>query len=241
MQKIILIIANKIKFEGIGSGKVNKDQKVDIKFQDEINKIINTNSLIQESDYTKYVKLIEKVICYGQENINSLKTLKESNIDGFKNYFKKIINYINEEIEEDIKEKIDEVISLLDLFFIERMEKNIKKEELFQNKINDNSTKKKLLIKLSDEQIDLILKETKKYILNSVGTKKENINQLLNSKGYKDIIYEINKEIYKNLEELNQKIVLYLEKYNSELEILFKESKELFKQYSKGKIQIKNF
>ena len=121
------------------------------------------------------------------------------------------------------------------------MEKNIKKEELFQNKINDNSTKKKLLIKLSDEQIDLILKETKKYILNSVGTKKENINQLLNSKGYKDIIYEINKEIYKNLEELNQKIVLYLEKYNSELEILFKESKELFKQYSKGKIQIKNF
>ena len=188
MQKIILIIANKIKFEGIGSGKVNKDQKVDIKFQDEINKIINTNSLIQESDYTKYVKLIEKVICYGQENINSLKTLKESNIDGFKNYFKKIINYINEEIEEDIKEKIDEVISLLDLFFIERMEKNIKEEELFQNKINDNSTKKKLLIKSSDEQIDLILKETKKYILNSVGTKKENINQLLNSKGYKDII-----------------------------------------------------
>ena len=45
---------NKIKFEGIGSGKVNKDQKVDIKVQDEINKIINTNSLIQESDYTKY-------------------------------------------------------------------------------------------------------------------------------------------------------------------------------------------
>ena len=35
-------LIDKIKFEGIGSGKINKGQKVDIKVQDEINNIINT-------------------------------------------------------------------------------------------------------------------------------------------------------------------------------------------------------
>ena len=81
-------LIDKVKIEEIGSGKITKNQKVDKKVQDEINKIINTNSFMQANEYSKYGKLIEKVICYGQENINSLKTLKESNIDGFKNVFK---------------------------------------------------------------------------------------------------------------------------------------------------------
>ena len=192
---------DKIRIEEIGSGKISKNQNVDKKVQDEINKINNTYSLMKENDYNKYGKYIEKVICYGQENINSLKTLKESNIEGFINAFKKLINYINEEIEEDIKEKIDEVISILDLFFTERMEKDIKEEKLFQNKINDNSTKMEILIKSSYEQINLILQETKKSISSSIGTKKDKINQLLNSKSYKDILNEINKEILNNLEQ----------------------------------------
>ena len=162
-------LIDKVKIEEIGSGKITKNQKVDKKVQDEINKIINTNSFMQANEYSKYGKLIEKVICYGQENINSLKTLKESNIDGFKNVFKIQINTINEEIQEDIKEKIDEVISILDLFFAERMERDLKEEELFQNNIKDICEK---LIKTSDEQINQMLKEMKTNISSSIEKKK---------------------------------------------------------------------
>ena len=81
-------LMDKVKIEEIGSGKITKGQKVDKKVQEKINNIINTYSLMNSNDYNKYGKLIEKVICYGQENINSLKKLKESNIDGFKNVFK---------------------------------------------------------------------------------------------------------------------------------------------------------
>ena len=235
-------LMDRVKNEGIGSGKVTKSQKVDKNVQEEINKIIKTNSLMNPNDYNKYGKLIEKVISYGQENINELKTLKQSNINEFKNVFKIQINYINEEMQEDIKEKIDEVISHLDLFFTERIERDAKEEELFRNKINDNDIKMEALIKSSSEQINLILKELKNNVSSSIESKKENINQLLNKKNYKDILAEINKEIFKNLEKLNQQIESYLDKYNSESEILIKESLELLKKYSKeNKIILKNF
>ena len=189
---------------------------------------------MNQNDYEKYGEKITKIICYGQENINNLKIYEESNIDGLKNSFKTLISYANV----DIKEKIDSVISIIDLFFKQGIKIQLKEEEdLFGNKI---TIKLENLIKSSDEQIDIMSKEIKNNLLSSIMPKKENINQLLQSKNYKDILSDIINDIFINFEQLKQKIESYLNKYNSDSKkIIIETIKELSKDYySKGTINL---
>ena len=67
-------------------------------------------------------KAVKTVKICGQENLNKIKTLKESNIEIFK---KKLSEQIIIEVQNNDSEKIDEVILLLELFFEEKEEKKM--------------------------------------------------------------------------------------------------------------------
>ena len=231
-------LMDRIKNEEIGSGKIKSTQKVKKDVHEKIAEIIQKYNFMNPEDYSKYGKLIDKVICYGQDNINTLKTLNQSNIGEFKKDFISQINCINNEMQEDIKEKIEDVISTLDLFFSEKDIRDSKEQDNFLFKIKDIIEKIYSLIELSNKEIEKIIKEVKENISNSIKIKEENINKLLASKNYKDIINEINNEISNNLEIINKWIEEYLEKYNSESEKLFNESKELLK-HIKAEIKLK--
>jgi hypothetical protein len=166
-------LIDKIKNEEIGNGKVNKNQKVDPNVHDEIIKINKNNLLFEEKDFKKYGTLIEKVICYGQENINQIKTLKESNIEKFKKVLSEQINCINKEIQEDISNNIDKVIQILDLFFLDREEIDSKQEEEFKNKVKENSKNLKELITSSDNYLDSISNELKHKIPDALKKKEK--------------------------------------------------------------------
>ena len=226
-------LMDRIKNEEIGSGKIKSTQKVKKDVHEKIAEIIQKYNFMNPEDYSKYGKLIDKVICYGQDNINTLKTLNQSNIGEFKKDFISQINCINNEMQEDIKEKIQDVISMLDLFFSEKEKRDSKEKENFIKSVSNISEKMYLLIESSDKEIQLIIEEIKMKITNAIKTKEENINKLLDSKNYKDIIKEINNEISNNLEKLNKWIEDYLEKYNSESEKFFNGEQELLK-YIKG-------
>ena len=231
---------DKIKMEQIGSGKIKKNQKVNKNIEDEINLINKHYDLINQKDYEKYGKLIEKVISYGQENINELKTLKDSNIEELKQIFSKQINCINDEMQTDIKEKIDEIISLLDLFFLDSEEKNLKETDEFIQKLRENCDKSKSLIKDSYNYIDSISSKLKKQIKKSLEKKKKNIDELLKSQNYKEILNQINKEIFENLNEINKKIDFYKNEYNANSKKIIDETKQIIKYYSKGKILLED-
>ena len=75
--------------------------------KNEINEIIKeyeTNSYLKKNEFPdKFRTPIGQIISFGQNNINKLSTLKESNIDAFKEIFLNQINYINSTIQEDLK------------------------------------------------------------------------------------------------------------------------------------------
>ena len=227
---------DKIKNEEIGNGKIiNKNQKINQKVHDEMEDINKNNTFFEEKDYEKYGKNIEKIISYGQENINEIKTLKESNIEKFKKELLNQINYINEEIQEDMTRNIDKVIKMLDLFFLDREEIDSNQEEVFKKKVEENSKNLEILITNSNTYLDSIENDLKKKISNSLEKKKENLEELLKSKNYKEILSEINKEILNDMKDLNQIILSYLEIYNKKSNMLIDEIKKIIGDYSKSK------
>ena len=58
-----------------------------------------------------------QVLSYCQENINTLKILKESNIEDFKKILLSQINFLYKNKQEDLIININELITLLDNFF----------------------------------------------------------------------------------------------------------------------------
>ena len=226
-------LLDKIKTEEIGSGAIKKNQKVNENVEEEIKMINKKNNFINQKDYKKYGKFIEKAISYGQENINKLKTLKESNIEKMKDKFSKQINIINEEMQIDIKEKIKEVISILDLLFsdIKEIDSNQKKE--IRRIVRENCEKLELLKQASNGYIESISNKLKEKMKISLEKKKNNIHELFQSKNYKEILKEINEDIFNNLKELNEIIKFYLNTFNLKSKILIDEINQKFKIYSK--------
>ena len=227
---------DKIKSEQIGNAKIPKNQKISDNVHNEIEKINKNYFYLNEKDYQKYGKFIEKVISYGQENINQLKTLKESNIEIFKKEFSKQIHYINEEVQEDISEKIDEVISILDLFFLDREEIDSKQEEVFKTTIQENIYKLTELKESSNKFLDTRSNSLKKSISDSLEKKRDNIEELLKSKSYNDILKEINNEVFNSLKQLNTNIDDYLANFKKNSNIIIKDISKLIGGFSKNKI-----
>jgi hypothetical protein len=91
----------------------------------EVNK--NENLKLSDKELSEIKEKLLKIITFGQNKLSELETLKESNIDNFKDILKSQIIYINK-IKLKNLEKINEVIDLLDIFF--RKDFNERKKDL---------------------------------------------------------------------------------------------------------------
>jgi len=234
-------LKNKVKntFHEKITNKFLKSIEIDKKFIEEsiiyFNKIINEENLDDKTKFNEKQDEILKLIFYGQNKALDLKTLKESNIDKFKEILESQINYINEIKQNELIEKIENTVNTLDLFF--RKDFNERKKDI--GEINDlseklNKIEKKISLLLESIQIDInnIIYQYRDKISNSLKEKKNYLIERLEDEQFQNIIEEINKEMKNNLNGLNMQISKYLEKYENECLNLHSYAKEIINSLS---------
>ena len=228
------VLTSKIKAEGFGN-KITSSQKKDEKVENEINQIFERLNI--HGDKNK--DTIIKIISFARENINNLDYLKESNIKELNDIFSLQIYLFFYNMQETIKEKIDEITSILDLFF----RKDIKQRENDLKKVADlKENIKKLKVELESEitsgtkKINDIIQTYKEKVLNSLKKKENNFINQLKSKNYKEIFEEINIEIKNNLEELIKKIIRFLDDCDLQALNIYSKTLTVIIDFSKTKI-----
>ena len=216
-----------------------KGIEINNKFIEESNKyfdkIINEENLDDKTKFKENQDKILKLIFYGQNKTLDLKTLKESNIDEFKEILESQINFINEIKQKELIEKIENTVNTLDLFF--RKDFNERKKDI--GEINNLSEQlKKIENKISSLiesiQIDInnIISQYRDKISISLIKKKNYMIEKLEFEQYQNVIEEINNEMKNNLNGLNTQISKYLEKYENECLNLQSYAKEIISRLS---------
>ena len=101
--------------------KMEKNQEFNENVKNEINETIKefvNISYIKSNEFPeKFFNAIGKLFSFGRNNINELPTLKESNFEEFRNINLNQINYVNNEMQEELKTNIYKVITTLNFFF----------------------------------------------------------------------------------------------------------------------------
>ncbi len=199
-----------------------------------LDETIKNDNLNKENNLEIEDKIL-KAISYGQNRITELSTLKDSNIDKFKEILESQINYINNMKQNELVSEMDNVINLLDIFFrrdfkerkkdlnqISNLEKEVKRIKKYINS----------LLELNENSINKIKSEYREKISNSLKKNKSELKLKLELKDYNHILEEINNEIFSNLKGLNNDISKYLK--NNELESLefIKIAKNIIKDFS---------
>ena len=111
-----------------------------------------------------------------RENLINLQTLKESNIDKFKTIFLNQINNINNEMQTELKEKIDKVIKTLDYFFntnFSERQKDLQSFEHFKTNIKNIIEKMENLLANSKLRIKSIIKNYGTHVKESLEKKQK--------------------------------------------------------------------
>lgn len=80
-------------------------------------KIEKNEKFEEKKDFKKYGNKIKNILAFFNENIKELKTLKESNINNFKDVFLFQINNCHKAMKNELKEKLNNAMSNLDMFF----------------------------------------------------------------------------------------------------------------------------
>ena len=231
---LIRILGEKIKNEGLGTMK--KNQTTDKSIEGEINQImanLNKRKIIEINDISKCNKIFSKIFSFGKEKIEQSDILKKSNYEEFKKDFKSQIIYINDYIQNDVRNNIEKVLNTLKTFFnndfpdkkansteINEFTKNMKTKK---NKINET------FISIQDILFQII-NNYKEIIIKNLLDKKDNIKALLESKKFKEIINVFDTTIYKIIEEIQECV-----KEFSEGKTSF-EKKDNFKKYFSSKV-----
>ena len=135
-------------------------------------------------------------------------------------------------------EKINEITSILDLFFrkdITEREKDLKEKENFRKKMEQ------ILKDLTNNFIQLIkqivsIDTFKTKIKNSLKDKEVIFIQQLKSKNYEQILEEIGNEIKINLKELNKQIKDFFDETEKKPLELYNEANSLVQKFSDGKV-----
>ena len=143
-------------------------------------------------------------------------------------------------IQQYIVEKINEISSILDLFFrkdITQREKDLKEKENFRKKMEQ------ILKDLTNNFIQLIkqivsIDTFKTKIKNSLKDKEVIFIQQLESKNYEQILEEIDNEIKINLKELNKQIKDFFDETEKKLLELYNEANSLIQKFSDRKVNI---
>jgi len=223
----------------LGFEEVKQDQKSDEIVKKEIDEIFNEFSNSKNfGNGSKFKEKFIKLISFVRENINNLNINKESNIEELKNCFSLQIFFANEDIQQYIIGKIDEITSILDLFFrkdITQREKDLKEKENFRKRMEQ------ILNDLTNHFVQSIkqvfsIEAFKKKIEKSLKGKEEIFIQQLESKNYEQILEEIDYEIKINLKELNEKIKNFFDESEKKPLELYNEANSLTQKFSDGKL-----
>ena len=221
------------------TNKFLKGIEIDNKFIKESNiyfdKIINEENLDDKTKFNEIHDKILKLIFYGQNKTLDLKTLKESNIDKFKEILESQINYINEIKQKELIEKIENTVITLDLFFrkdFNERKKDIEEINNLPEELNKIENKISSLIESIHIDINNIIYQYRDKISNSLTIKKNYIIEKLENEKYQNIIEEINNGMKNNLNGLNLQISKYLEKYENECKNLQLYAKHIINRLS---------
>ena len=231
---LLSILVKKVKQFDI---KIDKNQKINENIKNEVNKAFEGIVQYEKIDNPNYKDKVMKILSFCQDNIKELKTLKESNINEFTKSFSSQINYVNQCIQEELRKNMENVVAILDLFFgrdFSERKKDLKEIDEFSNKIG---AIKEAIIKLLNENKNKITSMGKGYkekVLKSLHEKKSNLEKLLSSKNYEEILEEINKEMNNNIGELNIQIQEYLNNNDLECSKLIKEAKDVIDKFMEG-------
>ena len=186
-----------------------------------------------------------KIISFGQSKLSELKTLKESNIEQFKEILYLQINYINDIKQKDLANETEYVLNLLDMFF--ERDFNERKKDLNEIKNLYNEIEKiSQEIENSVKENDILIEEIKTHYHNKIKesliSNKEELKKQLESKKYDYILEEINKGISKNLNGLNKPIIEYLLFNEKQEEKLLRIERKIILNFSlKRKVKPINF
>ena len=229
----------KIKNEGLGT--VKKNQVIDNNIKGKISRVLtdfNNKNIIEMSDILKYEENFAKIFTLGQEKIEQLKVLKESNYEEFKKVLDSQIKYINDFVKKNASQNIDKVLNTLDIFFstdFSEKKTNITEINNFTNNMKEE--KKKINESFSKNQTSLfqIITEYRDSIIKTLTDKEENIKQLLKIKNIKQIFDDIINEIKNNIKNLNEKLVGIVRTIDSDLSKISEDFQDILKKFSEGK------
>ena len=185
---------------------------------------------------------ISQQIALGQENITNFASFKVSNFEELKSKINSQIQILNKNMQDNIEQKINNVIERLEAFFSNDFKKvkDFRAVEIFTKQVEQIKEKLVMIYKDSQEKYFNIIDEYKKKIKNSLIIKKNNIQRYLEEKKYKEIIKEIDLEIKSNLEHLNNKIEEFLDNVYSGTDEINKQIIESFNNFA-GNITYKNY
>ena len=240
-------LTNKIKMGNFGKS-LEKNQEFNEMVKNEINETINefvNNSYIKKNEFPqKLYDAIGKLFSFGRNNINELPTLKESNIEEFKNINLNQINYVNNEMQEELKVNLDKVITTLNFFFNEdftEREKDLKAFNEFKDKLDEIIKKMKSLSSKIKDEIIGIRTTYEIGVINSLESKKEEIDKLLKEKDWKEIKREIDEKMKEKLEKFDNEIQNFFSNISHNSFMYFQNAKNLFFDFTDKQITLDKF
>ena len=194
---------------------------------------------INMDDVLKNPDKIEKMFSYGQDKINDLSTLKNSNIENLKKLLNSQFKYTYIYIKDDFKNKIDKILSTLDEFF--QIDFSIQKGKGIEDIKNKMDLIKEKLNKILYENLDNIKKlfmVYKKDILQFLNDKKENMEISLKTEKSGNILKKIDEEIEDKLNGIKKDIKKILDDIDNNISNIFEEGNNQIKEFSEGKMEL---
>ena len=165
--------------------------------------------------------------------------LKNSNIEAFQKIFLNQINDINIKLQEELKTKLNQIITSLNYFFNEDFSKRKKDLKVFNEfkKSIEEIQKQMLLISInSKKEIELVITNYEKNVIESLKDEKNNIMILLKDKNSNVIKKGIEKKMFEFIKKFNDDIDNLLENISYKSSILFKKGKKLFADFTDNEI-----
>jgi hypothetical protein len=172
-----------------------------------------------------------------------MKILKESNINGFQSIFHSQIKNYNDSMQEDLKDKMNNIITTLDMFFrkdFKERKKDLNEVDQFLTQIKFEKEKIIKLKKENEEKILMIEKNITSHIKGSLTSKKDLIENQLKSKNYNQILEEINDEVKSKLGNLKMQITEFINYNEQETSKIKSTAKRHVDYFSGRKNSLKN-
>ena len=240
-------IVDRIKNEGLGN-KISNNEKLNGNIKNDIEEafnqieLYNYNNNIDSSK--KYIDKFGKLFSFAQNNINNLKTFKDSNVEEFKKQFLNQINNVNNDTQKELKDNIDSLIKTLDYFFKEdftEREKDLKAYIEFQEDLQVIIKQMNNLTNNCQNRIKSMRRKYEENAINSLKNKMANSGELLKKKNLEEIKKEINSDLKNYMNNLKKEFKLFFEDIDYNSLVLYKKAKNKFSDFSEAKITLDEY